>query len=139
MLPETCLSRRPGDPRATSTATITRTPPSFVQWHGRPAPHGTRSATAGGMPRGSKSKYTSKQKRQAHHIEASAKERGYSEERAAQIVYATVNKRDHGGKRGGSGRGRKSSRASSHAGGRASHRKSPRGGARASRARGAEE
>jgi hypothetical protein len=72
------------------------------------------------MPRGSKSKYTSKQKRQAHHIEASAKKRGYSDERAAQIGYATVNKQDQGGKKSGSGRGKKSNRTSSRRGGRAS-------------------
>lgn len=51
------------------------------------------------MPRGSKSKYTSKQKRQAHHIEESAEKRGYSAKRAAQIGYATVNKQDGGGKK----------------------------------------
>ena len=53
------------------------------------------------MPRGSKKKYTSKQKRQAHHIEQSEKKRGMSSKRAAQIGYATVNKRDKGGKKGG--------------------------------------
>ena len=63
------------------------------------------------MPRGSKSKYTSKQKRQAHHIEEGAKKRGFSSKRAAQIGYATVNKRDKGGKKSGSGRGRKRSRS----------------------------
>jgi hypothetical protein len=82
------------------------------------------------MPRGSKSKYTSKQKRQAHHIEASAKKRGYSSKRAAQIGYATVNKQDHGGKKGGSGRGKTSTKTSSRAGGRASA-SSRRGGSRA--------
>jgi len=70
------------------------------------------------MPRGSKSKYTSKQKRQAHHIEESAKKRGYSSKRAAQIGYATVNKQDKGGKKSGSGRGRKRSTSSSRKGGR---------------------
>ena len=70
------------------------------------------------MPRGSKSKYTSKQKRQAHHIEEGAKKRGYSSKRAAQIGYATVNKQDKGGKKSGSGRGRKRSTASSRRGGR---------------------
>src|SRR5213595_4016125 len=45
-----------------------------------------------GMPRGSTSKYSSKQKRQAHHIDEGAKSRGYSSKRAAQIGYATVNK-----------------------------------------------
>ena len=71
------------------------------------------------MPRGSKSKYTSKQKRQAHHIEDSAKKRGYSSKRAAQIGYATVNKQDHGGKKSGSGRGKTSNKSSRRAGARA--------------------
>jgi len=56
------------------------------------------------MARGSKAKYTSKQKRQARHIEDSAKKRGYSTKRSAQIGYATVNKQDGGGKKSGSGR-----------------------------------
>ena len=56
------------------------------------------------MPRGSKSKYTSKQKRQARHIEDSEKKSGKSAKRAAQIAYATVNKQDGGGKQSGSGR-----------------------------------
>lgn len=53
------------------------------------------------MPRGSKSGYTSKQKRQARKIESSAKKRGASSKRAAQIGWATVNKQDGGGKKGG--------------------------------------
>ena len=53
---------------------------------------------------GSKAKYTDKQKRQARHIEASEKKRGMSAKRAAAIGYATVNKRDGGGKKSGSGR-----------------------------------
>jgi len=56
------------------------------------------------MARGSKKAYTSKQKRQAHHIEQSEKKRGMSAKRAAAIGYATVNKKDHGGKKSGSGR-----------------------------------
>ena len=75
------------------------------------------------MPRGSKSSYTSKQKRQAHHIEESAKKRGMSSMRAAQIGYATVNKQDGGGKKSGSGRGKKRSTASSRKGGRRSSSK----------------
>lgn len=67
------------------------------------------------MPRGSKAKYTSKQKRQAHHIEDSARRRGYSSKRAAQIGYATVNKQDGGGKKGGSGRGKASNKSSRRA------------------------
>ena len=86
------------------------------------------------MPRGSKSKYTSKQKRQAHHIEESAEKRGYSAKRAAQIGYATVNKQDGGGKKSGSGRGKQSTKVSSRAGGRASAA-SRRGGSRAAHAR----
>jgi plasmid stabilization system protein ParE len=56
------------------------------------------------MPRGDKSAYTGKQKRQAKHIEESYRERGASEDRAEQIAWATVNKQDGGGKRSGSGR-----------------------------------
>src|SRR3954451_10682356 len=59
------------------------------------------------MARGSKKSYTSKQRRQASHIEDSAKKSGKSSERAKQIAYATVNKQDHGGKKSGSGRGTK--------------------------------
>ena len=76
------------------------------------------------MPRGSKAKYTSKQKRQAHHIEESAEKRGYSAKRAAQIGYATVNKQDKGGKKSGSGRGKSRSTASSRKGGKASRGRS---------------
>jgi hypothetical protein len=100
------------------------------------------------MPQGSKAKYSSKQKREAHHIEASAKRRGYSAKRAAQIGYATVNKQDHGGKKSGSGRGKTSNKASSRTGGHTSHSggtsrnrsktgrtASKRGGSRAAHAR----
>jgi hypothetical protein len=64
------------------------------------------------MPRGDKSKYTSKQKRQASHIEASAKKKGRSAKTAKRIAYATVNKQDGGGRKpGGSGRGRSKKRS----------------------------
>jgi plasmid stabilization system protein ParE len=56
------------------------------------------------MPRGDKSTYTDKQKRQAEHIEASERERGVSSKTAERIAWATVNKRDGGGKKSGSGR-----------------------------------
>ena len=46
------------------------------------------------MPRGEKSAYTDKQKRQAQHIEESEKERGHSEEEAERIAWSTVNKQD---------------------------------------------
>lgn len=55
------------------------------------------------MPQGDKSSYTDKQKRQAHHIEESAKERGASNERAAEIGWATVNKQSGGGIKSGHG------------------------------------
>ena len=53
------------------------------------------------MPQGDKSKYTEKQKRQAEHIENSYEKRGVSEKRAEGIAWATVNKQDGGGKKGG--------------------------------------
>ncbi len=56
------------------------------------------------MPRGDKSSYTDKQKRQARHIAESEEKRGLPEKRAEAIAYATVNKRDGGGKQSGSGR-----------------------------------
>ena len=70
------------------------------------------------MARGSKRSYTSKQRRQASHIEDSAKKSGKSSKRAAQIAYATVNKQDGGGKKSGSGRGKKRNMSSSRKGGR---------------------
>jgi hypothetical protein len=68
--------------------------------------------TANDMARGSKKSYTSKQRRQARHIEDSAKKSGKSAKTAARIAYATVNKQDGGGKKSGSGR-KKSSRSKS--------------------------
>ena len=56
------------------------------------------------MSRGDKTSYTDKQKRQAEHIEASEREKGRSEEGAARIAWATVNRQDGGGKQSGSGR-----------------------------------
>jgi plasmid stabilization system protein ParE len=57
------------------------------------------------MPRGDKSAYTAKQKRQAEHIEEGYEERGVSEDEAERRAWATVNKMTGGGKRSGSGRG----------------------------------
>ena len=51
------------------------------------------------MPRGDKSSYTDKQKRQAGHIEASERASGKSEAAAERIAWATVNKQDGGGKK----------------------------------------
>ena len=71
------------------------------------------------MPRGSKAKYTSKQKRRAEHIEESYEKKGVSKKEAASRAYATVNKEDGGGKKpGGSGHGKKPNRSASKKGGR---------------------
>lgn len=64
------------------------------------------------MPRGDKSKYTDKQKRQAEHIEQGYRRRGVSEDEAEARAWATVNKISGGGKKpGGSGYGKKPNRA----------------------------
>jgi plasmid stabilization system protein ParE len=70
------------------------------------------------MPRGSKAKYSSKQKRKAEHIENSYKNRGASSKEAARRAWATVNKESGGGKKSGSGRGKKENRSASRKGGR---------------------
>lgn len=56
------------------------------------------------MPRGSKDKYTDKQKRKAEHIEESYEAKGVSKEEAESRAWATVNKQSGGGERkGGAG------------------------------------
>jgi hypothetical protein len=56
------------------------------------------------MPRGDKSAYTSKQKRQAAHIEESYEERGVSKDEAERRAWSTVNKQTGGGKKHDTGR-----------------------------------
>lgn len=58
------------------------------------------------MPRGDKSSYSGKQKRQAEHIEEGYRQRGVSEKEAESRAWATVNKMTGGGKKSGSGRGK---------------------------------
>ena len=70
------------------------------------------------MAVGSKSKYTDKQKRKAEHIAEGYKKRGTSSAEAKRRAYATVNKESGGGKKSGSGRGKKESHASSRKGGK---------------------
>ena len=53
------------------------------------------------MPRGSKAKYTDKQKRKAAHIEEGYEQRGLGENEAERRAWATVNKQDGGGREGG--------------------------------------
>jgi len=74
-------------------------------------------------PRGDKSSYTSKQKRQAEHIEEGYERRGIRPKEAKRRAWATVNKSTGGGKKSGSGRGKRTSKASARKGGRLSHSK----------------
>lgn len=76
------------------------------------------------MARGSKKKYTSKQKRRAHKIEKSVKKSGKSQKDAERIAYATINKEEGGGKKSGSGRGKKVNRSASRKGGKKGGKKS---------------
>lgn len=59
------------------------------------------------MPKGDKSAYTDKQKRQAEHIEEGYEKKGVSDEEAEKRAWTTVNKQDGGGKKSGAGRGKK--------------------------------
>ena len=70
------------------------------------------------MPRGDKSAYTNRQKRKAEHIEEGYEKRGVSGREAARRAWATVNKEEGGGKKSGSGRGKKSTKSSARKGGR---------------------
>ena len=70
------------------------------------------------MPRGDKSSYTDKQKRQAEHIEKGYESRGVGDKEAERRAWATVNKSSHGGKKSGSGRGKTESHAPARKGGR---------------------
>lgn len=71
------------------------------------------------MPRGDKSKYTTRQKRMAEHIEEGYEQRGTPEEEAERRAWATVNKVTGGGrKRSGSGRGKAENKEPMKKGGR---------------------
>lgn len=78
------------------------------------------------MPRGDKSGYSNKQKRMAEHIEDSYEGRGVGSKEAARRAWATVNAETGGGKKSGSGVGKKMNKAPSRKGGR-------KGGAAAAR------
>lgn len=69
------------------------------------------------MPRGDKSAYTAKQKRQAEHIEKSYEQRGVVKKEAQRRAWSTVNKETGGGKQSGSGRAHAVSHESSRKGG----------------------
>ena len=92
------------------------------------------------MARGSKAKYSEKQKRKAEHIEEGYERRGTSKGEAKRRAWATVNKESGGGKKSGSGRGKKESHAASRKGGRLgsasqSHASRVRAGKKAARTR----
>jgi len=70
------------------------------------------------MARGDKSSYTDKQKRQAEHIEEGYEERGVSAGEAKRRAWATVNAMTGGGKKSGSGRGKRVNKAPARKGGR---------------------
>ena len=70
------------------------------------------------MPRGDKSAYTDKQKRQAEHIEEGYERSGVPEDEAERRAWATVNKTTGGGKKSGSGRGKPVNKAPAKKGGR---------------------
>ena len=70
------------------------------------------------MPRGDKSKYTDKQKRQAEHIADGYEDSGVSKKEAKSRAWATVNKETGGGKKSGSGRGKKVNHSASRKGGK---------------------
>lgn len=70
------------------------------------------------MPRGEKSAYTDKQKRQAEHIEEGYEKRGVAHKEAEARAWATVNKVSGGGKKSGSGRGKTENKEPMRKGGR---------------------
>jgi hypothetical protein len=74
------------------------------------------------MPRGDKSKYTNKEKRQERHIEKGYEERGVSKGEAKRRAWATVNKVHGGGeKHGGGGYGKAENHEPVRKGGQHSH------------------
>ena len=75
------------------------------------------------MPRGDKSSYTDKQKRKAEHIEEGYEDRGVSKKEAERRAWATVNKESGGGKKSGSGRGKKENQSASRKGGKKAGKK----------------
>ncbi|WP_422086792.1 plasmid stabilization protein [Variovorax sp.] len=70
------------------------------------------------MPRGDKSSYSDKQKRQAEHIEEGYEHRGVGKDEAERRAWATVNAETGGGKKSGSGRGKAENHAPARKGGR---------------------
>ncbi|HEX3274883.1 MAG TPA: hypothetical protein VHR43_08520 [Gemmatimonadales bacterium] len=76
------------------------------------------------MPRGDKSSYTAKQKRQARHIEEGYERRGVPRKEAERRAWATENAMSGGGRKSGSGKGRKTNLKPAKKGGKAGGRAS---------------
>lgn len=70
------------------------------------------------MARGSKAKYSDKQKRKARHIAEGYLKRGVSKKEAKARAWATVNAIHGGGEKSGSGRGKPENKAPYRRGGR---------------------
>lgn len=70
------------------------------------------------MPRGDKDKYTDKQKRQAEHIAEGYEDQGVEKKEAKRRAWATVNDMTGGGKKSGSGRGKKVDKSAAIKGGK---------------------
>ncbi|MGH6981628.1 MAG: hypothetical protein ACREFC_10510 [Stellaceae bacterium] len=70
------------------------------------------------MARGSKASYTAKQKRQAQDIEEGYESRGVGEKESERRAWATVNKMTGGGRKSGSGVGKRINKAPARKGGR---------------------
>ena len=70
------------------------------------------------MARGGKTSYSGRQKRQARHIEKGYEGRGVKRKEAVRRAWATVNKMSGGGKKAGSGRGKRTNKAPARKGGR---------------------
>jgi plasmid stabilization system protein ParE len=92
------------------------------------------------MPRGDKSSYTDKQKRQAEHIDEGYEKRGVPAKEAKRRAWATENKMSGGGRKTGSGRGHPENREPARRGGRISssnqsHATRVRAGKKAARTR----
>jgi plasmid stabilization system protein ParE len=75
------------------------------------------------MPRGDKSSYTDKQKRQAEHIEEGYEKHGVPKEEAERRAWATENKISGGGRKSGSGKGKPENHKPMKKGGRSGGKK----------------
>src|SRR3954454_1947432 len=89
-----------------------------IAWRPNPRHACTPGFEGTTMPKGDKSKYSDKQKRQAEHIEEGYEKRGVPKEEAESRAWATVNKESGGGNKSGSGRGKADSHVSSKKGGK---------------------